>query len=86
MILLSIVGLFRTVLIILGVFFLLRILGKMAQARRNIAEDQRIKRESEEAKKVKLDAEKNYGKTSISKINPDTVDDNDYTDFEEVKE
>ena len=84
MILLSVTGLFRTVLIILGVIFLLRLLGKMAQARRNIAEEKQMRHEEDINRKMVQNARENYGKTSISKLEKGSVSDSDYTDFEEV--
>lgn len=84
MILLSIVGLFRTLLIVLGVLFLLQILGKMAQARRNIAEQENMKRENDRNRKTVDEAKRNYGKTTISKIDKNTISEDDFTDYEEV--
>lgn len=84
MILLSVTGLFRMILIILGVMFLLSILGKMMQARRNVAEQKRLQEEVEANQRMVQNAQKNYGKTSIigSKTDPS---DSEFTDFEEVE-
>lgn len=80
MILLSITGLLRTLLIILGILFLMSIIGKMAQARRNVAEDRRTKSEDEANRQMVEEAKKNYGKTTISNKKSNT----EFTDFEEV--
>ncbi|MFT4602643.1 MAG: hypothetical protein ACI857_002830 [Arenicella sp.] len=86
MILLSITGLFKTGLIILGVMFLLRAIGKVSQVRRNVADQDRMKREEANAKSTVDAAKKNYGKTTISKVDSKNISDNDYTDFEEISE
>ncbi|MEX1002987.1 MAG: hypothetical protein WDZ35_12790 [Crocinitomicaceae bacterium] len=85
MILLSLAGLFRTVLIILGIFFLLQLIGKMAQARRNVADHQKTGQEEEASRKRAEESKKNYGRTTISKIDKDSIHDSDYADYEEVE-
>jgi hypothetical protein len=84
MFLLSITGVFKIVLIILGVMFLLKIVGNVSQARRNIADQDRMKREEAAAKQTVESAKQNYGKTTISKVDSKSIKDGDYTDFEEV--
>jgi uncharacterized membrane protein len=84
MILLSLWGLLRTLLIILGVLFLLQIIGKTAQARRNVADQDRMRREDEANRKQTEQAKRNYGKTTISKIDKSKINDDEFTDFEEV--
>lgn len=83
MILLSITGLFRMLLIILGVLFLLSLLGKVAQGRRNAAEQNRMREEEEANRRMVEKAKKNYGKTTISSSDQNT--DSEFTDFEEVE-
>ncbi|MCB9223368.1 MAG: hypothetical protein R2780_11615 [Crocinitomicaceae bacterium] len=85
MIILSLTGLIRTLLIILGVLFLLQILGKMAQARRNIADQEQMKREHQASQKMANDAKQNYGKTTISKIDKNQISDTEYADYEEIE-
>jgi uncharacterized membrane protein len=84
MILLSITGLFRTIIIVLGVIFLLRLVGKMAQARRNISDEKRMHQENTEAKKMVEVAKENYGKTSIDTKPKEDKSNPAYSDFEEV--
>ncbi len=80
-ILLSISGLFKTVLILIGVFVALRFLGQLMVARRNIAEQNVLRERSAQLKKEKEFVEKNKGKISISrKSNPHAED----VDYEEV--
>lgn len=86
MILLSITGLFKMTLIILGVFFLLRLLGKVMIARRNIAEEYNLKRKQREKEESLAEAQKNFGRTTITKIGKNKLKNQDYVDFEEIKE
>jgi hypothetical protein len=80
-ILLSISGLFKTVLILIGVFVALRFLGQMMIAKRNIAEQNQLKANQARIRKEKEFVEKNKGKISISrKSNPHAED----VDYEEV--
>lgn len=85
MILLSITGLFRTVFIVLGVLFLLRIIGKFMQANRNVAAQDQMKRDEAAAQKLKAEAQKNFGKTTISKTRSNDSD-AEFIDYEEIKE
>jgi len=65
----SITGLFKTILIILGAFVLLRFLGQVMMAKRNMEEERRLnrnKRTFDEEHERKL---KNFGKISILKGN-----------------
>ena len=84
MVLLSVTGLFRTLLIIIGVFVLLRFLGQMMQAKRNVDAERRDLRARKEADRQKSEAQRNFGKTTISKIRKSKFRDEDYTDFEEL--
>ena len=85
MILLSVTGLFKMLLIILGVIFLLRIIGKLAQARRNVADQDKMLRDEAAARKLKEESRKNLGKTTISKVDG-RINDTEFTDFEEIKD
>jgi hypothetical protein len=83
----SITGLFKTLLIILGAFVLLRFLGQVMMAKRNMEEDRRLnrnKRAFDEERERKL---KNFGKISILSRNSRkarrTTDAED-ADYEEV--
>ena len=62
----------------------MQIIGKMMQARRNIADQDQMKREENAAEKLKAESKRNFGKTTISK--PEKTDFNgDFTDYEEVE-
>ena len=79
-IVLSITGLIKTVLIIVGVFVVLRFLGQLIQAKRNIAEQNEHRRQREQIDKEKKFVEKNEGKVLISK-NKRAAEDVDYEEI-----
>lgn len=86
MIILSVTGLFRTVLIIVGVIVLLRFIGRLMMAKRNLDEHERLNRSKRESDEMVANARKNFGKTTISKIGKSKYKDGDYVDYEEIKE
>jgi hypothetical protein len=57
----SVSGLFRMILIILGVFVLLRFIGQILIAKNNIASQNEMKRREEASAKEKVNAMKNVG-------------------------
>jgi len=71
---------FRQILVILGIILLMRFIGKIMMARRVIKEQDALKQQLAEKEKAK----KNYGKTTIGKINKQQLKDSDYTEFEEI--
>lgn len=83
----SITGLFRTVLIILGAFVLLRFLGQLMMAKRNMEEERRInehQRAFDEERSQKL---RNFGKVNIlskSKRKTGISDQAEDVDYEEI--
>ncbi len=62
----SITGLFRTVLIILGAFVLLRFLGQLMMAKRNMEEERRLNRNKRNFEDERAQKLKNFGKVTIS--------------------
>lgn len=75
----SIGGLFKTVLIIIGVFVLIRFLGKVMIAKRNVDEERELLRREREFTKERHEKMKNFGKVSVSKETPKgKVQDVDY--------
>ena len=80
-ILLSISGLLKTVLILIGVFVALRFIGQMMIAKRNLAEQNALKERKVQLSKEKAFVEKNTGKISISKKTDRSAED---IEFEEV--
>jgi|TARA_R110000737_G_scaffold191335_1_gene212778 hypothetical protein len=84
----SVSGLFRMILIILGVFVLLRFIGQILIAKNNIASQNEMKRREEASAKEKVNAMKNVGKTKIlrdkqNKDSDDPIIDIDYTDIKD---
>lgn len=85
MTLLAITTVFRTVLIILGVFVVLRVIGQMMIAKRNLEEEKNLIKKQREQEQMVAEAKRNFGKTTISQIDKKSANDAEYTDFEEVK-
>jgi hypothetical protein len=85
MTLLAITTVFRTVLIILGVFVVLRVIGQMMIAKRNLEEEKNLIKKQREQEQMAAEAKRNLGKTTISHIDKKSADNAEYTDFEEVK-
>ena len=81
---LSITGLFRTLLIIIGAFVLLRFLGQLMNAKRNMEAERRMAEQDRLFRKEKTDKAKNIGKTEVlnSRAPKGTIQD---VDFEEVE-
>jgi len=61
----SITGLFRTVLIILGAFVLLRFLGQLMMAKRNMEEERKINERQRAFEKERFEKMKKFGKTTV---------------------
>ena len=63
----SIVGVIKTVLIILGFFVILKFFGKVLILKRNLAEEERFIKEKKKQEAKKKYINKNLGKTTILK-------------------
>jgi hypothetical protein len=61
----SIVGIFKTVLLILGAFVLLRFLGQLMIAKRNMEEERQLNKKQRDVEAERNQKLKNFGKTSI---------------------
>lgn len=85
MTLLAITTVFRTVLIILGIFIVLRVIGRMMIAKRNLEEEKNLLQKQREQEQMAAESKRNFGKTTISHIDKKSADGADYVDFEEVK-
>ncbi len=68
----------RQIFVILGIILLMRFIGKVMMARRNMQEQDAIKQQLAEKEKAKRD----YGKTTLGKVDKNKIE--DYTDYEEV--
>jgi len=79
----SISGIVKTIMMLLGAMVVLKYLGQLMVAKRNIAEQNKFREEQEKIKKQKAHFEQNKGKISILRnITPGNVKD---VDYEEVK-
>jgi len=74
----------RQIVIVLGVIFILRLIGKVMSARKNINEQTKHYKQQEDINQAKQNAKRNFGKTSIHKIDKSKISDTEYSDFEEV--
>lgn len=83
MIFLSITGLVRTLLILIGLFVVVRFLGQLMIAKRNLAEESELKERERKFKVEKEQKQKNLGKTSILNDRVDSSNVSD-VDFEEI--
>ena len=63
----SLVGVIKTVLIILGFFVILKFVGRVLILKRNIAEEERFVKEKKNQEAKKKYINKNLGKTTILK-------------------
>lgn len=80
----SATGLFRMLLIIIGAIVLLRFLGQLMNAKRNLAEEQQLKERDQRNRAEKKRKEKNLGKTKVLGKNTGGLNAED-VDFEEVE-
>ena len=74
----------KNIIFILGVILLMRFIGKMMSARRNMDSQQRHQQTKNDLNFEKEKAKRNFGKTTVEKLNTNSKDNSDYTDFEEV--
>lgn len=82
---LSITGLFRTLLILIGAFVLIRFLGQLMNAKRNMETERRANEEDRLFAKEKLQKQKKMGRTEVIKdttVNGDVQD----VDFVEIED
>lgn len=87
---LTIIGAFKTILLILGGFVLLRFLGQFMIAKRNMEEERQLNKKAREFEQERNSKLKNFGKTSIvsgrkSNSGTSNVHQAEDVDFEEIK-
>ncbi|MDX1446412.1 hypothetical protein [Lishizhenia sp.] len=70
----------RTVLIIIAVLVIVRFIGKLMNAKRNISEQERFNKQKEAYRREKEETQRNIGKVSIFKGRKEAED----VDYEEV--
>ncbi|MCH2225431.1 MAG: hypothetical protein MK066_11740 [Crocinitomicaceae bacterium] len=77
-------GLFKTLMIIIGVFVLLRFLGQLMNARRNMEEERSLNARQRNIQKERSQKLRDFGKTHVKKSTDDISDNSEDVDFEEV--
>ncbi len=83
MIVLSIPGTLRMILILIAVFVIARFLGRVFLAKRNLDEERRYNQNNENYRRDKEQSEREKGKVKISKKGYTEAED---VDFEEIKD
>lgn len=82
MILLSVTGTIRMILIIIAVFVIIRFIGRLMIAKRNIDEDRKYHQNNDRYKRAKEQSEKEKGKVKVVDRYRDAED----VDYEEVED
>jgi hypothetical protein len=78
----SVTGLLKTIFIIIGVMVVLKYIGQLMVAKRNISEQNRMRAGEKLAEKQRAQFERNKGKISILRnLNPRNVKDVDYEEI-----
>lgn len=80
---LSITGLFRTLLILIGAFVLIRFLGQLMNAKNNMEAERKANESDRLFAKEKMQKQRQMGKTEILKNDPPKGDIQD-VDYEDV--
>ena len=65
---------------------ILRFIGRVMVAKRNLDDHSRSKRTQKESDEIISEAKENLGKTSISKIDKSKFKNDDFVDYEEIDE
>jgi hypothetical protein len=80
----SFVGVVKTILLIIGVFIVLRFLGQLMNVKRNLNEEQKFKENKNAFDELKKSSEKNKGKIKLTDKKKTAKDYTNYTDYEEI--
>ena len=80
----SITGVFKMILMLIGAFVLLRFLGQLLQAKRNMEEERRLLKKQREAERERSWKLKHFGKTSVMNKTKSPSTSTEDVDFEEV--
>jgi hypothetical protein len=80
----SIPGLFRTILIIIGVIVLLRFLGQVMMAKRNMEEERRLNAQQRKSEKERAEKLRDFGKTSILHSKGSSLGKSGHSDIQDV--
>lgn len=83
----SVTGIFRTVLIILGALVLLRFLGQLMIAKRNMEEERRLNERTRKNENDRNEKLRNFGKVNVIHPSSSKTPKNDIedADFEEIR-
>ncbi len=74
----SVTGLIKTTLIIIGAMVVLKFIGQLMRAKRNVSAQNRLKAEEQERDRIRIQYEKNQGMTSIVNRPISNVEDVDF--------
>ena len=85
MMILSATGVFKMILMIIGGFIILRFLGQLLNAKKNMEEERRLNRESRNFQEEKQKVVKTFGKTRVLKDKNEVKGDVQDVSHEEVK-
>jgi hypothetical protein len=80
----SLVGVAKTVLIIIGLFVILRFIGQLMIAKRNIDEEREINKRDREIAQERLHKFRNFGKVRIYKKSKDPLEKGANSNIEDV--
>lgn len=80
----SVVGLVKTILLVIGLLIVLRFVGQLMQAKRNLEEDEKFHAHKKESEAQKQASQRNAGKISLTDKKKSAKEYGDYTDYEEV--
>ena len=91
MLILSIIGLLRMLLLIVGAFTLIRFLGKLMIAKRDLDAQKLVRKHNEAIDKERRQKLKDFGRVTVKSPNTNnssktSSDSAEYTDFEEIKD
>jgi hypothetical protein len=78
----SATGVVRTILILIGLFVLLRFLGQLMNAKRNMEEERAMLERQRKFEEEKRQKARNLGKTQILKDSPGQIQDVDYEEVD----
>ncbi len=62
----------------------MRFIGQVMTAKRNMQEQERVKRSNKNSEDAIRESQRNFGRTSISKIGKKKYRDDDFVDYEEL--
>lgn len=79
----SLTGVVRTILILIGLIVVLRFLGQLMQAKRNMEKERELNRKHRESAEEAIRTRKQFGRTQVidSNVNGQAIED---VDFEEI--